>query len=66
MFVACAMLSNPSKSWLQWIIAFGYIGASFFNLYVDKHYKEEETERIREAISKIQARVPKKNSESKG
>ena len=57
MFVACAMLSNPNKSWLQWLIGFGYIGASFFNLYVDKNYKDEETNRIREAITKIQARA---------
>lgn len=53
MFLVCAILSNPNKGWLHWVVAVSFCVSSGFNLYVGTKYKSQEMDRVRECVEKI-------------
>lgn len=56
-FLICVILSNPYKGWFEWVAAFLFLGSCFFNLYIGRKYATEEMERVRDVVTKIQAKA---------
>ena len=55
-FVIVTMLSFPELTWVQWVIASLFLISSVFNIYIGRKFKEQEFERIKGIIERIQAR----------
>ena len=53
-YLFAAILSNPEKSWIEWVIAISLLLSSIMNIFIEKKYHNEETQRVKEAIENIQ------------
>lgn len=53
MFLVVTMLSFPSLSAFQWIIAVLFVIASGFNFFIGRKFKDQEFERVKGIIDRI-------------
>ena len=53
-YLFSAILSNPAKTWIEWVIAISLLLSSAMNIFIEKKYPQEELARVKEQIGKIQ------------
>ena len=54
LFIIVTILSNSSKSWLEYIISAIFLVSAFFNIYVAVKYRAEENERLSKIFEEIE------------
>ena len=63
-YLICAILSSSSLAIFEIITCILFLVAIIFNVYVSYKYKEEEMNRIQEAIERIQLRTLREQNQS--